>query len=131
MFTLKSFYRYIVYMGWWTGITAVVCYMCGAALDFLLGGILLTVACYILGPNKKLDAELKVCTFDDRTWAIDQHSWAMFAIIVISTIIMLVYSMYCGTNTDSLAIAPFDMTVPSWMEITTYSGKLISMNNVV
>ena len=131
MFTLKSFYRYAVYMGWWAGITAVVCYMCGAALDFLLGGILLTAACYILGPNKKLDAELKVCTFDDRTWAIDQLPWAILAILVVGFAACFIYAIYFGSyhNADSMAIVPFDGTVPSWMQVTTYSGELVNRYN--
>jgi hypothetical protein len=134
MFTLQAFYKYSVYMAFWTGITAIICYMGGAdVVTFGLGGLLLTAVAYVLGPNNVNDKDLKVCTFNSDSYDIARHTWAIFGIIVISTIIMLVYSIYFGSiqPANDIAIVPFDMTVPNWMEVTTYSGELANRYNML
>lgn len=130
MFTLRSVYKYLVYLGLWTGITALICFGCGADwMTFGVGGGLLVVLAYILGPTMKYD--VRSIPFDDTT--VNIPDWVYGTVLVVSIVAMLVYSVYFGNpnNANSMAIIPFDSTVPSWMSVTTYSGELVNRYNIL
>ena len=132
MFTLRSFYRYSMSLLMWTGLTMIICYASGADLVlFGFGGVLLALLGYSQLPTAKED--IKVWNFneaDSFTMAMIPD-WVYWVVLVVSVAAMFIYAAILGTPAHVDAIVPFDSTVPSWMEVTTYSGELVNRYNVL